>query len=65
MEKSNIKSQLRSASICLAYLLQEQKRSLREIIMEVKQKRTIVKPNYSFMKELVSKLVTNCFQSNK
>lgn len=43
----------RSASIVLAYLLKNSDKSLKEVWKEVREKRPIVKPNPSFIKQLM------------
>lgn len=44
----------RSASICIAYLMQSKRMSFQDAYLAVKKKRKCVKPNQNFVKQLKS-----------
>jgi len=44
----------RSAALVIAYLMREQKKTLREAFDHVRSRRTIVKPNSGFMRQLIA-----------
>jgi len=44
----------RSAALVIAYLMREQKKTLREAFDLVKSRRTIIKPNSGFMRQLIA-----------